>query len=149
QHQRLLECGDWLKEKVIVDCGIPQAGAQPTRPSRSEEIAHAFPGAHVVKALNAIPLSALAFIARQRHPQLGSIYPAGLFCSDDAGSKIVIAGLLEELNLEPVDCGPLSNAMLLDGIALLNSYISEHSTTPYIMTSITPKKDGSPADAFF
>jgi predicted dinucleotide-binding enzyme len=40
-------------------------------------------------------------------------------CGDDAAAKQVVAGLATALGFEPVDAGPLTQARLLEPLALL------------------------------
>ena len=52
-----------------------------------------------------------------------SKYPLGpatmFYCGDDPGAKVVAAQLASDLGFEPVDAGPLSQARLLEPMAML------------------------------
>lgn len=36
------------------------------------------------------------------------------FCGDDGGAKRLAGGLIQDLGIRPIDCGDLSNALILD-----------------------------------
>jgi 8-hydroxy-5-deazaflavin:NADPH oxidoreductase len=42
-----------------------------------------------------------------------------LYCGDDEGAKIVAAKLASDIGFEPIDAGPLSQARLLEPMAML------------------------------
>jgi NADPH-dependent F420 reductase len=81
--------------------------------SVAERIAAVAPGARVVKAFNTIGFNIMANPAFDSGP--ASLFMAG----DDADAKRVAALLGEALGFEAVDCGPLSQARLLEHLALL------------------------------
>lgn len=109
------DAGD-LVGKVVVDCTNPvgpglrhalEAG------SASERLAAAAPGARVVKAFNTAGFEVFA------DPRFGG-EPASLFlCGDDPAARDTVAGLARDLDLDPVDCGPLAQARRLEELALL------------------------------
>jgi predicted dinucleotide-binding enzyme len=49
----------------------------------------------------------------------GGINPTGFYCGDDAAAKAVVANLIQETGLEPLDVGPLANARYLEPLAML------------------------------
>lgn len=81
--------------------------------SVADRVAAAAPGARVVKAFNTIGFNIMANPAFEAGP--ASLFMAG----DDADAKRAVASLGEALGFEPVDCGPLGQARLLEHLALL------------------------------
>jgi predicted dinucleotide-binding enzyme len=86
--------------------------------SAAEEVARLAPGARVVKALNTVGAPVMA------KPQIAGERAVMLHCGDDAGAKAVTAQLVEALGFEPLDCGPLVNARLLEPVAMLWIYLA-------------------------
>ena len=81
--------------------------------SRTREFQADATGAHVVKAFNAIGMVNVG------HLDFGGTRAAGFFCGDDADAKAMAAGLVEEVGFEPIDCGPLRAARLLEPMAAM------------------------------
>ena len=44
---------------------------------------------------------------------------SAFFCGDDKNAKAVVAQLSQDIGFDPVDSGPLSNARLLEPLAVL------------------------------
>ncbi len=105
------ESGDW-SGKIVIDT-TNRFGASDEFSSASEEIAQKSPGSRVVKAFNTIGYE------RYGRPTFGSERASMFLCGDDADAKSVVAGLIGELGFEPVDCGLLVNAAMLESLARL------------------------------
>jgi hypothetical protein len=71
------------------------------------------PGAKVVKAFNTIGAAHMA------DPRFGTQRASMFLCDDDTGVKAMVAGLAGDLGFDPVDCGPLTQARLLEPLAML------------------------------
>ena len=41
------------------------------------------------------------------------------YCGDSAEAKAAVAGLIEDIGFDPLDCGPLSNARYIEAITML------------------------------
>jgi len=99
-----------LREKILVDCsGAPGPVTwedRNVRTSLAEHVADGAPGARVIKALTTIPF---ATIEMERYPPVKALY-----CGDDDMAKRTIHRLIEELHLEPIDAGVLSEARLFE-----------------------------------
>lgn len=105
-----------LTGKVVIDAtnpvgpgfthGLPES-------SVSERLAAAAPGAHVVKAFNTTGFNIMADTAFEGGA------PSMFLCGDDAQAKLTVAALAGALGFEPVDCGPLKQARVLEHVALL------------------------------
>ncbi|MEM3104609.1 MAG: hypothetical protein QXD69_03785, partial [Candidatus Bathyarchaeia archaeon] len=48
-----------------------------------------------------------------------TLKPSILLCGDSMEAKKKVANLINEMGGEPVDCGPLSNAILLEALGVL------------------------------
>lgn len=81
--------------------------------SAGEQVAAWTPGARVVKIFNTTGFNNMA------NPRYGDTGITMFYCGDDAGAKAVAAQLAAELGFSPVDAGPLTQARLLEPLALL------------------------------
>jgi predicted dinucleotide-binding enzyme len=100
-----------LDGKVLIDATNDLAGQWP---SLARHIADLVPGANVVKAFNAF-FAPLFPRAAQLDP------PASLvFCGDDPTAKDIVAGLIRDIGLEPVDVGGLDQAANVEAFARMN-----------------------------
>ena len=113
----LKNAGD-VRGKVLLDC------TNPLKPdlsgllvggntSAGEQVAAWAPGARVVKIFNSTGA-----------PNMGNpVYPDGpsmmLYCGDDAAAKSTAARLATDLGFAVFDFGPLSEARLLESLALI------------------------------
>jgi len=109
-----------LAGKIVIDC------TNPLKPdlsglelgytsSAAEEIARMAPGSRVVKAFN----TAFAQVYEERSRLFGSRRASMLYCGDDAEAKSVAAKLITDVGFDPIDCGPLTAARLLEPVAML------------------------------
>lgn len=109
-----------LNNKIVIDC------TNPLKPdlsglelgytsSAAEEIVRMAPGAKVVKAFN----TAFAQVYEEKSRLFGSRRASMFYCGDDAGAKSVAAKLITDVGFDPVDCGPLTAARLLEPVAML------------------------------
>ena len=58
-------------------------------------------------------------------------------CGDDAGAKAIVGGLAEELGFVAVDCGPLSNAWLMEVLGdFIRLQIGGMKLGPYATISV-------------
>src|SRR6476620_2989175 len=81
--------------------------------SAAEEIAKLAQGAKVVKAFNAIGAKTLGNL------KFGQYKADTFICGDDSGAKSIVRQLAMEMGFDVLDVGPLSNARLLENLALL------------------------------
>lgn len=113
----LRAAGD-LKGKILVDATNPlkpdfSGLALGHTTSAGEEVARWAPGARVVKAFNTIGAQHMT------DPRIAGQRPSMFVCGDDPAAKQTVAGLAEALGFEPVDAGPLTQARLLEPLAML------------------------------
>ncbi len=107
-----------LAGKVLIDATNPlkpdlSGLAVGYTTSAAEEVARWAPGARVVKAFNTTGAKNMA------NPRFGAQSASMFLCGDDAGAKKTVAGLAEALGFDPVDAGPLTQARLLEPLAML------------------------------
>lgn len=81
--------------------------------SAAEEIASRLPSLHVVEAFN---LTFADLLAQNPQP-FGDKRPTVPLCGDDAAAKILVAGLVEDADLVPLDVGNLRVARVLEPMA--------------------------------
>ena len=107
-----------LAGKVLIDTnnplkadlsGLKELGGR----SAAEVIQQLHPETRVVKAFNTV---GAAYLGRAR---VGDADAGGFYCGDDAGARAVVAELVGQTGLVPVDCGPLRNARYLEAMAML------------------------------
>ncbi|MGH8587951.1 MAG: NADPH-dependent F420 reductase [Gammaproteobacteria bacterium] len=86
-----------------------------TTTSAAEEIAKLAPGAKVVEGLPPMAQILAGASHRLAGQQISTFY-----CGDDADAKKTVAKLLQDLDLEPVDAGPLTSARYIEPAGMLN-----------------------------
>lgn len=84
-----------------------------TTTSAGEMVAAWAPGAKVVKAFNSIGSSIMA------DPVLNGAKAVLFYCGDDEAAKRTVGSLATELGFDAQDAGPLTQARLLEPLALL------------------------------
>jgi NADPH-dependent F420 reductase len=108
-----------LLGKVVMDVTNPLWTLVPEQSSGAQQVSQAIgPGARVVPAFKA---TFDRILSEPIDPASG-LQRDIFICGDDEDAKAVVGGLVGDLGFRPVDCGPLSNAMILD---LLVSLIIE------------------------
>jgi predicted dinucleotide-binding enzyme len=104
-----------LSGKVLLDATNPLGAGFKMEvghtDSGGEMVARAAKGARAVKIFNTTGFNNMA------DSNYGSQKPAMFYAGDDAEAKKVGAQLASELGFEPIDCGPLSQARLLEPLA--------------------------------
>jgi predicted dinucleotide-binding enzyme len=104
----LAEAGS-LAGKVLVDATNPLGEGAAT----NADIVRAAPGARVVKAFNTL------FAGTYNELAGFDIPPSHVYCGDDRAAKELVAQLLHDIGLEPVDAGGLDVAPSLEAFALM------------------------------
>jgi predicted dinucleotide-binding enzyme len=106
-----------LSGKVVIDVTNPlltlDGLALGTTTSGGEQVAQWAGGASVVKAFNTVGNNIMA------DSNFGEDRLTLLYCGDDAAAKKTVHTLAAELGFDPIDAGPLSQARLLEPMALL------------------------------
>ena len=109
-----------LAGKIVIDCTNPlkpdMSGLEiGYTTSAAEEIAKMAPEAKVVKAFN----TAFAQVYEEPSRLFGSRRASMLYCGDNAEAKAVVSKLIMDVGFDPIDCGPLTAARLLEPVAML------------------------------
>ena len=105
-----------LANKILIDCNnspIPEGFAfEPIAESIAEKFAADVPNAHVVKAFNtfAQEVFELSLDPLQQHQV------SCFVCSDDEQAKQMVMTLAKEIGFNPVDCGELRRARMVEGL---------------------------------
>jgi predicted dinucleotide-binding enzyme len=105
--------------KVVMSCVNPLkadlSGLEVgTSTSGAEEIAKLIPDATVIEVL--FPF---AEILQSSSLQFGDEAATQFYCGDNADAKAIVASLIAQLGLKPVDAGSLSNARYLEPLGML------------------------------
>jgi 8-hydroxy-5-deazaflavin:NADPH oxidoreductase len=108
-----------LAGRILVDCTNPvgpglRHGLGSVE-SGAEQVQRLAPGARVVKAFS---IYGFENFEDNRYSS-GTVLPAMLFCGDDAAAKQTVATLIAGLGWEPIDVGPLTQALHLEHMTLL------------------------------
>ncbi len=106
---------DILDGKIIIDCNnqeIPENFAYPaiTR-SLAEKLAAEVPKARVVKAFNTMAQELFELAPDPLKNYNVSVFVAG----DDGSAKQAVMQLATEIGFQPIDCGELRHARLIEG----------------------------------
>jgi predicted dinucleotide-binding enzyme len=110
-EQTIREHTDWWKDKIILDLNNRFAGAA-TAKSLAEDIAH-WTGARVIKIFNT--LGAEHYQNPVFEGQKASMFVAG----DDSEGKQIAMRLAADIGFEPIDCGGLDSAGMIEKLAQL------------------------------
>ena len=112
-----------LDGKILLDCINPikpdfSGLSLGSTSSAAEEIAAWAPGAKVVKAFNTVSDATMV------NPWYGSQKAAMFFCGDDEDAKGIVRQLTDDVEMEPVDAGPLKNACYLESLGMLYIHLA-------------------------
>lgn len=126
-----------LAGKVLIDCNnfaIPKDFAyEPITRSLAENLAEQAPNAKVVKAFNTMAQEVFELSPQPLEQLNVSVFLAG----DDATAKQMVAQLAEEIGFKPLDCGPLRQARLLEGLGdFIRLMIIGQGLGPYATVSV-------------
>jgi len=113
----LRSAGD-LQGKIVLDCTNPlmpdlSGLTVGYTSSGGEQVAAWAPGARIVKIFNTTGFPNMA------NPEYREGRAMMLYCGDDADAKTVAAQLAAEIGFDPYDVGPLTQARLLEPLALI------------------------------
>lgn len=103
-----------------------------TTTSAAEEIAKQTPDANVVEALPPMAQILAAETHRLSGEQISTFY-----CGNNTAAKSVVASLLRDLDLEPVDAGPLTSARFIEPAGMLNVQLAYGmGMGPFVATKV-------------
>ncbi|MGF1521663.1 MAG: NADPH-dependent F420 reductase [Leptolyngbyaceae cyanobacterium] len=126
-----------LDGKVLIDCNnfdIPEGFAyEPITYSLVETLADQAPQASVVKAFNTMAQEVFELSPQPLEQHAVLVFLA----SDDAAAKQRVAQLATEIGFKPLDCGPLRQARLLEGLGnFIRLMIIGQGLGPYATVSV-------------
>ena len=112
-----------LDGKILLDCINPikpdfSGLTLGKAPSAAEQIAAWAPGATVIKAFNTVSDATMV------NPRYGTQQATMFFCGDDEAAKGVVRQLTIDVDMEPVDAGPLKNARYLEAMSMLYIHLA-------------------------
>lgn len=121
--QVALQAAGSLAGKVLLDCTNPLlpdlSGLYLGHTtSAAEQVAQWVPGARVVKIFNTTGAANMA------EPHFEDEAATMFYAGDDDEAKRVAAQLAADVGFDPVDAGPLTNARLLESLAMLWIYMA-------------------------
>jgi predicted dinucleotide-binding enzyme len=123
QTQSVIESSGPWSGKVLVDCTNPlnrsfdgiELGFND---SAAEQIARWAGGAAVVKAFNT------ASVATMNNPTYSGHQATMFYCGDQVQAKLVVRQMIADLDMEPIDSGPLTSARYLEPLAMLYIHLA-------------------------
>ena len=117
--EETLRASDNYRGKVLIDATNPVIPggmfdlAMGHTTSAAEQIAAMVPDASIVKAFNT------AFTESIDSPHFGPNDATMFFCGNDDKAKAAVSKMISDIGMDPVDCGPLDSARLLEPLATL------------------------------
>jgi NADPH-dependent F420 reductase len=111
--ERVLDTLGNLAGKILIDATNPVGTTMTAADSAAELIDSWAKGALVIKAFNTTGAKNML------EPNYRGVALDMFICGDDEAAKQVVDGLATDLGFTTVDCGPLSNAALLENLAKL------------------------------
>jgi 8-hydroxy-5-deazaflavin:NADPH oxidoreductase len=113
-----------LKDKILIDpnnANIPENFFyEPIILALAEKLQWQAPLSRVVKAFNTIAQEVFELSLNPLRGERVSVFVAG----DDEAARQIVMGLSTDIGFEPVDCGPLRNARLIEGLADILRYVA-------------------------
>jgi predicted dinucleotide-binding enzyme len=143
-----------LAGKVVIDAnnvpehGVAANGSASSANSLAEAIAQAAPEARVVKAFNVIRAETLSRVLPKKRPKLEGQYFSVYFCGDDDGARRTVSALIEELFLDPVDCGGLDHAYELEALGRLAYFLQQERYGAHFAINVAHRRESSPMDSW-
>jgi 8-hydroxy-5-deazaflavin:NADPH oxidoreductase len=112
----VLQQPDSLDGKVVIDLNNsaipPDFDYDPIQLSLAEKLQQQIPRARVVKAYNTFPQEVIELCP----DKIREFKVAAFVAGDDPGARNTVLQLSRELGFDPIDCGPLKRARLLEGL---------------------------------
>ncbi len=113
-----------VEAKILVDLSVPFQADSPGRigglvASVAEEIALQMPRLHVVKVFSTVTTHWQGSLPLEKPPVV-------FYCGDNALAKAIVARLIKESGLDPLDMGSLSMARYIEMLGMLNLTIKKH-----------------------
>ncbi len=107
------DLGDAVVIDATNDVQFPSSDNEQKPRSAAERLAPLTGAARLVKSFNTVGWEQMA------DPGFGDQRADMYLCGDDPAARDIVAGLVADVGFDPVDCGPLANARLLESLATL------------------------------
>jgi 8-hydroxy-5-deazaflavin:NADPH oxidoreductase len=108
---------DSLDNKIVIDLNNSEIPSdfdyEPISLSHAEKLQQQIPQARVVKAYNTFAQEIIELFP----DRIRSFKVATFVAGDDQNARKTVIELSRELGLDPIDCGPLKRARLVEGLA--------------------------------
>ncbi len=138
-----------LAGKVVIDANNPaEQGSGVSGPSLAEAIAAAAPEARVVKAFNVVRAETLKRVLPQKRPKLEGQYFSVYYCGNDEAARRSVSALIEELALDPIDCGDLTHAHELEALGSLAAFLQQQRYGADFAINVAHRRERSPIDSW-
>jgi 8-hydroxy-5-deazaflavin:NADPH oxidoreductase len=112
-----LQRTDSLDNKIVIDLNNSEIPSdfdyEPITVSHAEKLQQQIPRARVVKAYNTFAQEIIELFP----DRIRSFKVATFVAADDQNARKAVIELSRELGLDPIDCGPLKRARLVEGLA--------------------------------
>jgi predicted dinucleotide-binding enzyme len=107
---------DSLDNKIVIDLNNseipPDFAYEPITLSHAERLQQQIPRARIVKAYNTFAQEIIELFP----DRIRSFKVATFVAADDQNARKIVIELSRELGLDPIDCGPLRRARLVEGL---------------------------------
>lgn len=141
---------DAFAGKVVIDANnVPDNISGLSAPSLAEAIAGAAPNARLVKAFNVVRAETLTRVLPKKRPKLEGQYFSIYHCGNDDGARRTVSALIEELFLDPIDCGDLSHAYELEALGSLAAFLAKQRYGADFAINVAHRRESSPMDSWF
>ena len=118
--EEVLRNTDSYRGKIVVDCTNPVVFTEYPElaightTSAAEQISKMIPEAKVIKAFNTAMAKQI-----ENGPYFGPNDGSMFYCGDDEDAKASVHKIITATGFQPIDCGPLHSARLLEPLAVL------------------------------
>jgi predicted dinucleotide-binding enzyme len=141
---------DALAGKIVIDANnVPANTSGISAPSLAAAIAAAAPAARLVKAFNVVRAETLTRVLPKKRPKLEGQYFSIYYCGNDDSARRSVAALIEELFLDPIDCGDLSHAYELEALGSLAAFLAKQRYGADFAINVAHRRESSPMDSWF
>jgi hypothetical protein len=140
---------DAFAGKVVIDANnVPANASAISAHSLAQAIAQAAPEARVVKAFNVVRAETLKRVLPKKRPKLEGQYFSIYYCGDDDSARRAVAALIEELFLDPIDCGDLTHAYELEALGTLAAFLQHQRYGADFAINVAHRRESSPMDSW-
>lgn len=140
---------DAFAGKIVIDANnVPANVSEIHAPSLAQAIAGAAPEARLVKAFNVVRAETLRRVLPKKRPKLEGQYFSIYYCGNDDSARRAVASLIEELFLDPIDCGDLTHAYELEALGSLAAFLQKQRYGADFAINVAHRRESSPMDSW-